>query len=49
MEEIKDQLFSTLPLLKEKVVLVNGKKVVEDDYIPNSEHPYDHYIIEGEI
>ena len=59
--EIKDHLMSTQPILVEQVIknfesgskrsvfMINGSDKVEEVYLPNSDHPYDHFVVSGFI
>ncbi len=45
-ESAKDYMISTLKLESEGVILINGSNA-NGSLLPNSHHPYDHYMIKS--
>ena len=53
--EVKDHLISTMPFQETSnflsrrvsVIMVNGSDKVDNIYLPNPHHPYDHFIVAG--
>lgn len=47
--ECKDSLVSTLPFTKQRIVTILGLDYKKIKYIPNQEHPCDHFVVTANI
>ena len=45
----RDYIISTLPIEESKIVTIKGAKSSQVKYIPNHEHPCDHFVISSKI
>ena len=61
VHEVKDHLLSTMPIRvgaqlqkglspgHSSVITIDGEENIEEAYLPNPIHPYDHFIVAGFI
>lgn len=47
--ETKDQIVSSLPVLKSHTVMIDGKNFTDKTYLPCESHPFDHFLVWAEL
>ena len=43
--ETKDQIVSSLPILKSHTTMIDGKNFTDKTYLPCEAHPFDHFLV----
>ena len=49
VSECKDQIITTLRLLKRGTMTIDAKAANDKSLVPTSEHPFDHFMVVGQI
>lgn len=47
--DVKDVLFSTLPMINPRIVTILGMDSKKINFIPNQDHPCDHFVVAANI